>query len=120
MKKLTNDTDKDLEYYYKMRDIYLNTERQFLEFNEWVPIETNEWSINSPRLYSILITTCGQVEAFLKKICEKIDEVPEYPKFPEYFKKLNQHGMLGIQNVTVYIMGINFNPFNEKDSEHFW
>ena len=120
MDKKTRDIQIDLEYHRKMLEIYLNTEKQFLEFNEWVPMETNKLSVNSPRLYSLLITSCGQVEALMKKICESIDIIPKKKNFPEYYKILNSQGMLGLQSITVYNTGKNFRPFNENNEEHFW
>lgn len=109
-----------LEYNQKMRDIYLNTEKQFLEFNEWVPFETNDWSVNSPRLYFLLLTTCGQIEALMKKICEELKILPEHENFAEYYITLNHDRALYFQQVSVIRTNETIKPFNENDPKHFW
>lgn len=111
---------ESLEYNQKMREIYLNTEKQFLEFNEWVPFETNDWEINSTRLYFILITTCGQIEALMKKICEELKISPKEENFAGWYEALNHDRVLYFQQVSVIRTNDTIKPFNENNSNHFW
>ncbi|MCH7560062.1 MAG: hypothetical protein IIC67_01600 [Thaumarchaeota archaeon] len=109
-----------LEFQNKMRKIYRVTEDQFLEFSEIVPFETNEWSVNSPRLYFLLLTICGQVESLMKKICSEVKIKPEREDFPNYYDIINKDNLLGIQKLFLIKTEQSLNPFNENDSQHFW
>lgn len=109
-----------LEYQNKMREIYRATEDQFLEFSEIVPFETNEWSVNSPRLYFLLLTICGQVESLMKKICSEVKIEPEKEDFPNYYKILNKDNVLGLQKLVLTQIDQPIKPFNENNPEHFW
>jgi len=109
-----------LEFQKKMREIYRATEDQFLEFNEIVPLETNDWSVNSPRLYFLLLTICGQVESLMKKICAEVKIKPEKEDFPNYYNLINKNNVLGTQKLVLIKTDQSLNPFNENDPEHFW
>jgi len=108
------------EYISKMREIYQATERQFLEFNEVVPFETNEWSVNSPKLYFILLTTCGQIESLMKKISNNLNIKLEKEDFPNYYEKINQKKVLSKQTIVLIKTEKIIHPFFEDSSDHFW
>ncbi|GFN40005.1 MAG: conserved hypothetical protein [Marine Group I thaumarchaeote] len=109
-----------IEFHNKMKEIYRATEDQFLEFSEIVPFETNDWSVNSPRLYFLLLTICGQVESLMKKICDEVNIEPKIHGFPHYYKIINKDKILGIQKIVLIKTNQSLNTFNENDPEHFW
>ena len=56
--------DAPIKYMTDMQELYRFTERQFLEFDEIVPMRLNRnGDTVSPRLYFLLMTICGQVES---------------------------------------------------------
>jgi len=87
--------EKDFE---KMREIYLQTEKQFIELSYIIPLDNNPKTY-SPRLYSILLSTCGQVESMLKMLCKRLSLKPKRNDFPRYYNILNVHSMLEFQKI---------------------
>ncbi|MBS3926528.1 MAG: hypothetical protein KGZ34_07570 [Nitrosarchaeum sp.] len=71
-----------------MLDIYFATERKLIELSWIIPLDNNPVTY-SPELYSILQSSCGQVENMLRMLCE-ICKLPfSDKKFPEYYKLLD-------------------------------
>lgn len=58
----------DSKYLEGMRELYLDSEKQFIEFSETVPYIDNSWYIHSPRLYSLLLAVCDQIESLMVKM----------------------------------------------------
>ena len=108
-----DDAGKEREdYYLDMMGLYRYTERQFLEFDEIVPMITNQHSINSPKLYFLLLTTCGQIESVMNKICENLYGISEEEfKFYKSYKKLNENKVLDHLSVKVMKTNCICRPF---------
>ncbi len=64
----------------RTHEIYLDTERQFVELSYIIPLENNPETY-SPRLYSILQMACGQAENLLRMLCEVLDLKPDEKTF---------------------------------------
>jgi len=107
-------------YLEKMNELYLATERQFLEFNEIVPFATNNWNVNSPRLYFILLTTCGQIESVMERTCKILRMFNTNDDFPALHKKLNSNGVLELQKVALIKTQMEISPFFKNYKDHFW
>ena len=61
------------KYMADMQELYRFTERQFLEFDEIVPMRLNkEGNVVSPKLYFLLMAVCGQVESVTRHICKEL------------------------------------------------
>jgi len=105
-----------------MRDSYYEIERRFIEISRIIPLD-NDPKTYSPRLYEILQTSCGQVENLLRLICDKLELEPEEKKFPSYYKKLNETGILERQVVDYFSGEWVTQPFrlgSEDDYSPFW
>jgi len=109
-----------LDYIHKMKDLYHATETQLLEFDEIVPMRTNSWNVNSPRLYFLLLTTCGQIEAISKKITKELRLYKKGDDFKQTFNKLNTNKILEIQSVELKFSGKTIKPFSNKHEGNFW
>ena len=108
-----------LEYLDQMKKIYLDTERQLLEFSYIVPIDENQ-KLYSPRLYSILQFTCSQVESLMKKIMEILQLKPENRSFKSLYDPLNQMGMLDCQKVILWETEKIIQPFTSNFQLSWW
>ena len=74
-----------------MLELYQFSERQFLEFDEIVPMRLNKnRNVVSPKLYFLLMTICGQVESLMKSTCKKLDMYNPKDNFPKRYSKLCQ------------------------------
>jgi hypothetical protein len=83
----------------KMQEQYIHTEKEFIEVSHIIPIENNPKTF-SPRLYNILLTTCGQIEGMMKLICKNLSITgTQNADFPKLYKKLNRQGTLRNQAV---------------------
>lgn len=105
-----------------MLDIYFATERKLSELSWVIPLD-NDPKTYSPEFYSILQSSCGQIENMLRIICDILKL--EYTKkdFPTYYKLLNQGNLLKRQ----WVFNIKAeNPFypleilNDFDSPTWW
>ena len=110
----------DSKYLEGMRELYSDSEKQFIEFSETVPYIDNSWYIHSPRLYSLLLTVCGQIESLMVKTCENFGFELKKKDFPECYNKLNQKGVLGIQKVKLIKNDRVLKPFFDINPYHFW
>ncbi len=110
----------DSKYLEGMRELYLDSEKQFIEFSETVPYIDNSWYIHSPRLYSLLLAVCGQIESLMVKMCKNFDFELERGDFPECYRTLNQKGVLGIQKVKLIKTNRVLKPFFDNYPYHFW
>jgi hypothetical protein len=72
----------------KMLDIYFATERKLIELSWIIPLDNNSVTY-SPELYSILQSSCGQVENMLRMLCEICELRYSDKNFPEYYKLLD-------------------------------
>lgn len=102
-----------------MRGLYLETERQFVEFGQVIPYERNPEGIYSPRLVNILQSTGPQVDGMFKILEAELGLPPASDKFPSHYDTLNAKGLLEIQKVTPQRVKRPFKPF-EARSPDWW
>ena len=96
---------------------YYEIERQFIELLRIIPID-NHPNTHSPRLYDILQSSCSQTVNLLKHICDELKLNYESKDFPNYYKVLNQTGILTRQLVDVSQGNLAYWPFVlAKDAE---
>ena len=113
------DLEERRKYSQRMMDLYMYTERQFLEFDEIVPMMTNEHTVNSPKLYFTLLTTCGQIESVMNKIYYILyGYIPKKFNFYEYYKKLNESKVLEQLSVKVMKTESTCTPFSDVSWWH--
>jgi len=77
----------------------------------------------SPKLYDILQSSCGQIEALLRLICEKLELEYEKKTFPSYYETLNQTGILQRQKVASVIVNEGYEPFQliqDEKTPEWW
>ena len=93
--------DSRIKYMADMQELYQFTERQFLEFDEIVPMRLNrKGDTVSPKLYFLLMTICGQVESVTGCICKSLDIRAKCDKFGVLYKKLCEElGAINEQSV---------------------
>ncbi|MBI1829376.1 MAG: hypothetical protein HY222_03300 [Thaumarchaeota archaeon] len=104
-----------------MRKFFEDTERQFVELSQIIPLD-NSPNTYSPRLYSILNFTCGQIENMLRMICDKLELKYENEDFPHYYNALNIQGMLESQKVVYREIKDPIQPFviRSDNSPDWW
>src|SRR5438094_2572889 len=93
----------------KMRELYLQTEREFIELSYVIPLD-NQSKTYSPRLYNILLGACGQVESMLRLLCKQLHLRVKKRDFPSYYNKLNSYGMLANQKIFYQYRNIEIFP----------
>lgn len=100
----------------KMQEQYLHTEREFIEVSHIIPIENNPKTF-SPRLYNLLLTTCGQIEGMMKLVCRNLNiTVRQNTDFPTLYKKLNRQGTLRNQAVFFIRNHKTITPFKFRST----
>ena len=102
-----------------MKSLFQETERQFLEVSHIIPLD-NDLKTYSPRFYNILQFSCAQVHSLFKMICSRLDLKVEYDNFPEYYKILNQKGMLEKQMILLIHNVKVYNPFKTNKHHEWW
>lgn len=103
----------------QMRDIFEDTEKQFIEFTSIVPID-NPSETYSTRLYALLHNICGQIESLMKIYCTEMKLKYTSKNFPSYFQALNSNKMLENQKVLLIKTKSVINPFCPKDQSTEW
>jgi len=113
-----------------MKQLYLSTERQFLEFNEIIPYTSNHpdnWNkIHSPMLVNIVLSACPQIEKMLKILSNELKLKPENEgkSIFDYLKPLDKKGLLKEQFVGMSNLGnpnILLQPFlKDSNSKLEW
>ncbi|MCH7561866.1 MAG: hypothetical protein IIC67_10975 [Thaumarchaeota archaeon] len=96
----------------EMKSAYFGTEHQFIEVSRVISVDNNPDTF-SPQLYSILGDACNQVENLLRLLCDKL-EIPiesNERKFPGYYRKLNETGIVQRQFVDLLIGKTAYSPF---------
>ena len=101
------------DYHQRMMNLFRSTERQFLEFDEIVPMTTNEHTVNSPKLYFTLLTTCGQIESVMNEICKTLYGPDKKYNFPDSYEKLNEDKVL--DNISIQVIKTRdiYKPFSD-------
>ena len=108
-------------YLHEMKYLYLSTEKQFIEFSEIVPFYKNDWNTYSPRLYSILQSTCSQVESMIKRITEEMMIISKQSNsISPYYNALNNNDLLNKQRVMLIPAWKIVSPFEEKPLPNWW
>ena len=108
------------DYSNEMKKIYLDTERQFLEFTYVVPIDENQ-KLYSPRLYSLLQFTCSQIDSLMKNIVDELQlKLARKNSFKNLFCSLNWCGMLNLQSVFFYEIEKEIQPFRGNFNLEWW
>ena len=103
----------------EMEPFYQDIERQFLEFNEIIPIKKNPTSeVYSPRFVNMIYTLGAQVDAVLQILVKDLQLNPKEKRFPEYYNALNSNGILKFQKVKCSLDNSTIQPF--KDSTPEW
>lgn len=110
--------DLPIKYMKDMHELYQFTERQFLEFDEIVPMRLNrEGKTVSPKLYFLLMTICGQVESLTRRICQSLDIGKENDTFRAHYEKLHEEFStikeLSVQTITTCEI---IRPFEETEN----
>lgn len=91
------------ETLYRLGELHLDSERQFMTFNELIPYHRNFHvidQINSPRLIPILQSVCNMVEALMKNLRKKLN-ITGGGNFDEVLSDLDKNGMLSVQRVAL-------------------
>lgn len=108
------------EYVEQMKKIYLDTERQLLEFSYIVPIDENQ-KLYSPKLYSILQFTCSQIDSLMKKITEVLElKIHNSKSFKNLHCSLNWAGMLECQKILFWETEKIMSPFSNNFNQQWW
>lgn len=108
--------ESDLE---QMKEIYEDTERQFIEFTRIIPID-NPYETYSTRLYSLLQHICGQIESLMRIYCDQMNLKYDSRKFPSYFETLNSNKMLENQKILLIKTKSIIQPFLPKGISTEW
>ncbi|AIF84156.1 hypothetical protein NTE_02101 [Candidatus Nitrososphaera evergladensis SR1] len=112
--------EKDIEL---MQRMYLEAERQFVEFNFIVPYVDNDDQVYSPRLVSLLQVIGSQIDGILKilagllSIDVKRVTKKKQPAFTDYTQVIDRHGLLSVQQIRFKENGKVLTPF-KFDSSH--
>lgn len=117
--------EKDIEL---MQRMYLEAERQFIEFNLIVPYVENDDNVYSPRLVSLLQIIGSQIDGILKilagllsiDIQSLLSLGTKEPSFTHYTRILDRYGMLTAQEIRLnetskVIMPFKFNENHTTD-----
>jgi hypothetical protein len=84
-----------------MRNLHIDTEREFLSFNRIIPYNINPAKVYSPRLYRILQGASSQIIAMMHLIYDEYNpKLNRQKEFPFYFEHLNKTNILSIQKVA--------------------
>ncbi len=75
-------------------DLYMTTERQFIDFDEIVPHDRNPDNVYSPRLYSILQSSGSQVDGLFRAIVHEMSLCAKTENVPGFYDALNSKGLL--------------------------
>lgn len=103
----------------EMEPFYRDAERQFLEFNEIIPIEKNPTTeIYSPRFFNMIHTFGSQIDSMLQILLKDLGIKPKSRSFPDYYDALNVNGMLSYQKVRCTLDRSVVQPF--KDPKPDW
>ena len=113
------------KYMTDMQELYRFTERQFLEFDEIVPMRLNkEGNVVSPKLYFLLMAVCGQVESVTRHICKELGiPVKKNDGFSTLYNKLcGKFSLIKEQSVQIVMTRDVIRPFGEteKDIPSWW
>ena len=104
----------------EMKPFYRDIERQFLEFNEIIPIEKNPATeIYSPRFFNMIHTLGSQIDAMLQILVKDLGVKPKSKNFPGYCDALNTDGILSYQKVRCTLNHSTIQPFKEA-SPDWW
>lgn len=101
---LTERYERDIEL---MQRMYLEAERQFIEFNIIVPYADNDNNVYSPRLVSLLQIIGSQIDGVLKILAGllsknlKISSNSGKPSFTDYTRALDRYGLLSAQKIQL-------------------
>ena len=111
--------DSPIKYMTDMQELYRFTERQFLEFDEIVPMRLNrKGDTVSPKLYFLLMTICGQVESVTGRICKSLDIRAESDTFSALYKKLcEEFSTTKEQSVQTVMTREVIRPFGETEND---
>ncbi|WP_428324360.1 hypothetical protein [Nitrosopumilus sp.] len=102
----------------EMEPFYQDVERQFLEFNEIIPVGKNPIDeIYSPRFFNMIHTLGAQVDTMLQILLKDLGIKPKTKNFPEYYNALNCDGMLAYQKVKCKLDHSTIQPFKEPSPE---
>lgn len=102
-----------------LRRLYVESEREFTEFSNIIPVARNPREVYSPRLWAILQGVGSQVDGMLKLLIDEFNLRVKSKKFPAMCKALNKGGMLAAQKITLKEKIEPFNPFAE-DNPAWW
>ncbi len=102
-----------------MQRLYAESEREFSEFTDIIPITANPPELYSPRLWGVLQSVGSQIDGMLKLLVEEFNLRVNSSKFPAECKALNSRGMLSAQKITIQDKLEPFNPF-EETSPGWW
>ncbi|NOS61777.1 MAG: hypothetical protein HOO66_01865 [Nitrosarchaeum sp.] len=104
----------------RMLNFYYDIETQFIELTRIIPLDNTD-DTYSPRLYSILQMSCGQVENMLRLICDKFgfkytnpDKQNTKPNFFSYYNPINKNGILSTQ--WILLKKIDFRDISKSYS----
>ena len=111
--------ESQITYMTDMQELYRLTEKQFLEFDEIVPMRLNKKGDTvSPKLYFLLMTICGQVESLTGCICKHCDIRVKKDMFSKRYKKLREKSSaIEKQSVQVVMTRETLCPFGETESD---
>lgn len=102
----------------EMEPFYQDIERQFLEFNEIIPVKKNPIrEIYSPRFFNMIHTLGSQVDALLQILLKDLGIKLKTKNFPEYYSALNVNGVLSFQKVKCSLNHSTIQPFKESSPE---
>lgn len=111
--------DSPIKYMEDMKELYRFTERQFLEFDEIVPMRLNrKRDTVSPKLYFLLMTICGQVESVTGRICKCLEIHAGSNMFGALYKKLcEEFSAIKEQSVQIVMTRDVIRPFGETEND---
>ena len=93
--------------------LYLYVEKEFLQFERDVPLKYNKnLRTVSPKMHSILLNSCGQIESVTKRIYKKIYDKKPPNRFAECYKELSETGIMEPQSVFVPELKRSLYPFD--------
>src|SRR2546422_9704784 len=108
-----------IERALSMQGLYVESERQFAEFTNIIPLKANPLELYSPRLWGILLSVGSQIDGLLKLLTEEFNLHVNSEKFPAQCQALNSGGMLSAQKITLRDKFAPFNPF-EEETRGWW
>lgn len=85
-----------------MKEHYIESERQFIEFTTIIPLSHNPDNVYSPRLWSILQSVASQIEGMFRILTAELNLHPINDTFVEFYKSLNVGGV-GADGVEVLL-----------------